>query len=134
MALRKWFVESAAFLGIAGRPPERRAAPRYDVHIDVWLRRRGLAPVAGSVVNISASGAAIRVHGWNVPEPSPWPTRLNHGDEMWVIGLLDTALSCWAIAVNNGLLRVHFSLDDASRHQLCDMILALPRDNPMQSH
>jgi len=132
--MRKWLSDSAVFLGILGRPPERRAAPRYDVHIDVWMRRQGLAPVAGSVINISANGAAIRVHGWNVPQPSAWPTRLNHGDELWVVGLLETAVSCWVITVDDGLLRVRFSLNDVMKQQMCDMIAALPRDDAARPH
>jgi hypothetical protein len=115
------------FFSPFGRRPERRAAPRYDIHIDAWLKRHGLAPAAGTVINLSVSGAAIRVHGWNVPEPSPWPTRLHHGDELWVTGLLDTPLSCWVITVDDGLLRVHFSANEAMRNQLHGIIAALPR-------
>jgi hypothetical protein len=132
--MRKWLSDSAVFFGIFGRPPERRAAPRYDVRVDVWLRRPGLTPVAGSAINISVGGAAIRVHGWNVPVPSAWPTRLNHGDELTVMGLLDKPVPCWAIAIHEGVLRVHFSLDDTMRHQLSDMISALPHDEPARPH
>ncbi len=111
----------------ARQGPERRAAPRHDVHFEVWLRRRGLPPAAGSVFSLSRTGAAIRVHGWNVPVPSPWPTRLVHGDEIWLTGLFDLPLSCWVIAVEEGVLRVHFSLDEVTRERLREMVDALPR-------
>jgi hypothetical protein len=132
--LLEWLRQrQSGFSGLFGpvrNGAERRTAPRYDVHIEVWLRQHGLAPVAGSVINISRSGAAIRVHGWNVPVPSAWPTRLNHGDEVWLTGLLDVPLSCWVIAVEDGVLRVHFSLEEAMRHQLREVISALPHDAP----
>jgi hypothetical protein len=124
--LRHWPL--AGLFGSAGHRPDRRGAPRYDVYFEVWLRRTGLAPVAGAVINISESGAAIRVHGWNVPVPSAWPTRLNHGDELWLAGLLGIPLSCWIIGVNDGVLRVHFSLNEAMRYQLREVIDAIPRN------
>ena len=132
--LREWLKQRqssiAGLFGSTGSVPDRRAAPRYDVYIDVWLRQDGLASVAGAVINVSRSGAAIRVHGWNIPVPSAWPTRLNHGDEVWLTGLLDVPLSCWAIAVADGVLRVHFSLDEPMREQLREVIAALPHDGP----
>lgn len=105
--------------------PERRGAPRHQVLFEVWLRRRGLAPAAGSVFSLSRTGAAVRIHGWNIPVPSPWPTRLLHGDEIWLTGLVEVPLFCWVIAVDEGVLRVHFSLDEEARDQLRDLIAGL---------
>jgi hypothetical protein len=113
--------------GSESQGADRRRAPRHDVHFEVWLKRRGLVPAAGSVFSLSRTGAAIRIHGWNVPVPSPWPTRLIHGDEIWLTGLFDTPASCWVIAVDDGVLRVHFSLDDDTREKLHEMIAALPQ-------
>jgi hypothetical protein len=102
----------------ATRQSDRRGAPRHEVDYAVWIKRRGLVPVAGTMINISRSGAAIRVHGWHVPVPGPWPIRLNHGDEVWLTDLLDQPLSCWVIAIEEGVMRVHFTLDEATRHEL----------------
>jgi hypothetical protein len=52
---------------------------------------------------------------------------LNHGDEIWLTGLFDTPASCWVIGVNEGVLRLHFSLDDDTREKLHEMIAALPQ-------
>jgi hypothetical protein len=113
-----------------GAPPAggsgQRQAPRHDAQIEIWLRRRGLAPNAAMVMNISRSGAAIRIHGWNVPVPSPWPTRLKHGDEVWLVGLLSAPISCWVVTVDDGVLRVRFELDDQMREQLHTLIESLP--------
>ena len=125
--LQKWQTGLSGLKGSSSQGAERRGAPRHDVHFEVWLRRRGLVPAAGSVFSLSRTGAAIRIHGWNVPVPSPWPTRLNHGDEIWLTGLFDIPASCWVIAVNEGVLRVHFSLDEDTRDKLRDMIAALPQ-------
>jgi hypothetical protein len=125
--LQKWQAGLPGFKAPVSQGPERRGAPRHDVHFEVWLRRRGLVPAAASIFSISRTGAAIRIHGWNVPVPSPWPTRLNHGDEIWLTGLFDTPVSCWVIAVDEGVLRVHFSMDEDTRDQLREMITALPQ-------
>jgi hypothetical protein len=41
--------------------------------------------------------------------------------------LFDTPASCWVIGVNEGVLRLHFSLDDDTREKLHEMIAALPQ-------
>ncbi len=110
--------------GSMGRQDERRGALRHDVQFNVHLRRPGISPVAGSVINISWSGAAIRVHGWNAPTPAAWPTRLSHGDELWITGLLDSPLLCWVVTVDDGVLRVHYTLNEPMRDQLQEKIAA----------
>jgi PilZ domain len=120
------------------RPPrhaaERRTTPRYDVNFDVWLKQHDIAPVAGSVINVSRNGAAIRIHGWNVPVPSAWPTRLTNGDEVWVTGLIDTPLFCWVIAVDDGVLRVRFAPDETMREQLREMIATIQHHDLAPRH
>jgi hypothetical protein len=129
--LQKWQTGLVGPKEVPSQGAERRGATRHDVHFEIWLKRRGLVPAAGSLFNLSRTGAAIRIHGWNVPDPSPWPTRLKHGDEIWLTGLFETPVSCWVIAVDAGVLRVHFSLDDDTRDKLHDMIAALPqRERP----
>jgi hypothetical protein len=136
--LLSWFrkrqVAPAGFFGTISEAAERRGAVRHDVQFDVLLRRDGIAPVMGAVINISRSGAAIRIHGWNPPVPAAWPTRLNHGDEVWLVGLFDLPLFCWVIAVDENVLRVHFSLDDRMRRQLGEMIAALPDRDTESRH
>jgi hypothetical protein len=106
---------------------DRRRAARHDLDLAVTLSRAGIAPVAALMVNISRSGAAIRIHGLHVPVPGPWPTRLRNGDEIWVSGLLDEPVSCWVVAVSDGVLRVHFQLDEPMRLQLREKLPILAR-------
>jgi hypothetical protein len=81
-----------------------------------------MPPFAASLINISTTGAAITLPGWDLPAPAPWPTRLEHGDEISLTGLLDVPLSCWVIAVEDSTLRVRFLFDDVVRNKLRDMI------------
>ena len=128
--LRHRLAGPAVASGAAISSRDRRSAPRHDVEQAVVLSRSGLAPVAGLLVNISRSGAAIRIHGLHVPVPGPWPTRLRNGDEIWLSGLLDDPISCWVVAVGDGLLRVHFSLDETMQLQMRQKIPVLSRHDP----
>jgi hypothetical protein len=69
-------------------------------------------------VNISISGAAVRILGWSLAAHETWLTRLSHGDELRLAGLLDDPLLCWVIAVEQGVLRVRFLRDDGLRQKL----------------
>jgi hypothetical protein len=79
-------------------------------------------PVAALMVNVSMSGAAIRVFGWDAPEPEEWPIQPKHGEELEISGLLDVSLSCWVVALDDGVLRVRFLLDETLRPLLRDKI------------
>ena len=129
--LPKWLRDglpgSAGSSDTGGDPRDRRAAPRFDVDQAVSLIRPGFLPAAGLVFNISRSGAAIRIHGIQAPVPAPWPARLKHGDEISLLGLLTNPVSCWVVGVEDGVLRVHFSLDAANRRQLGAKIATLSR-------
>ena len=104
-------VESAHVPG--ARPAlDRRGATRFDVDVEVTLSARGRIPMTALVFNLSRSGAAIRIHGVHVPVPEPWPVRLKHGDELWVAGVVDDPIFCWVVTTENGVLRVHFALED----------------------
>jgi hypothetical protein len=52
---------------------------------------------------------------------------LKNGDEIWLSGLLDKPVSCWVVAVNDGMLRVHFLLDEAMRIQMREKLPLLSR-------
>lgn len=106
---------------LAGRS-ERRDAVRYEISLPVSLRRDGMPPFAGSLINISISGAAITLHGWNVPVPAPWPTRLKHGDEIALTGLLDVPLGAWVVAREEAVLRVRFLIDETVRERLAALM------------
>ena len=69
-------------------------------------------------MNISITGAAVRVNGWSAAAQETWLTGLDHGDELMLAGLLDVSLSCWVIAVDEGVLRVRFLRDDGLRQRL----------------
>lgn len=107
---------------IAPTVVERRGAERIETSVPVSIRGDGMLPCAGTVINISMTGAAISLHGWNVPVPAPWPTRLHHGDEIALVALLGVPLACWVVAVDEGLLRVRFLFDDVARRQLRELI------------
>ena len=42
--------------------PERRADKRYEVYLPVSIAPREAQPIAGTIVNLSVRGAAIRLH------------------------------------------------------------------------
>lgn len=111
--------------GVPAAVPNRRGTPRFDVNQPVSIGGQGRPPVEGSLINISMSGAAVHVYGWNVPDSALWPTRPVHGNELWLAGLLDVAIPCWVIAVEDAMLRVRFLLDETLRNQLRDKIESL---------
>jgi hypothetical protein len=104
---------------------DRRGAQRFDAHQSVSIRRTGLPSVSGSLVNISVTGAAILIPGWSLAAHETWLTRLAHGDEIWLAGLLDPPVSCWVIAVDEGVLRVRFLRDDRLREKLRMLIAGM---------
>jgi hypothetical protein len=97
---------------------DRRSATRFDVDVEVTLSARGRIPITALVFNMSRSGAAIRIHGAHVPVPEPWPVRLRNGDELWVAGIVDEPIFSWVVAFMNGVLRVHFALEDEMQTKL----------------
>lgn len=105
----------------------RRNARRFAAQHPVFVQRDGMISVVGTLENISISGAAVRVHGWNVPLPAPWPTFLNPGEEIALAGVLDTPLTCQVVAVNDGLLRLRFPSGDTLRDRLGDAIAGVAR-------
>jgi hypothetical protein len=85
-----------------------RAHERYEASIAVSVGPLGMRPVAGTVINISQGGAAIRINGWQA-EIMAWLTLLNKDDEMRLTGLRAVPMQCWVVAFGDGILRVHFS-------------------------
>jgi hypothetical protein len=129
--LRDGLTGSAETAGGAGNARDRRVAARFDVDHAVSITRQGMVPAAGLVFNISRSGAAIRIHGLQAPLPGPWPARLKHADEIWLSGLLDAPVPCWVVGVGDGVLRVHFSLNETMQKQLRARIAILSRRMPV---
>jgi len=112
------------------RMRDDRAAERFDVCQSVSIGLPGDVVVTGSVINISVTGAAIRVDGWNTSR-TEWLAGLDQGDELWVEGILPGGLiSCWVVVSDEGLLRVHFSRDEAQRRQLRVAIARLAAPTP----
>jgi hypothetical protein len=105
--------------------PDRRGTQRYATTLPVSLRKSELPPFVSSLINISTTGAAITLHDWDAPEPAPWPTRLKHGDDLALTGLLDVPLQAWVVAADEGVLRVRFLVDEAVRTKLHEMITRL---------
>jgi hypothetical protein len=101
---------------------ERRVAERFTVRRPVSIRRPGSSSVRGILLNISLTGAAVHIQGWNVADDAPWPTMVGQGDEVWLTGLLNVPLACWAIAVDDGVLRVRFLRDPGTQAALRDLI------------
>jgi len=95
-----------------------RDAIRHDANIRVAFHPRGIPPVAGTVINISVGGAAIRIHDWTNMASAMWLSDLDQGDELGLTGLLDIPMSCWVVTFDDDVLRVHFAPDGAVRDLL----------------
>jgi hypothetical protein len=97
---------------------ERRSDERQSAFIPVLIGLRGQPPLAGSVINISLNGAAIRINEWN----AAWLISLDQSDEMWLAGLLEVPVICWVVIVEKDVIRVHFAWDHEFRNQLQELI------------
>ena len=102
--------------------PERRADKRYEVYLPVSIAPRGTQPIAGTIVNLSVRGAAIRLHQPRRGAQASWLDLLNQGDELWLGALLEAPVACWVVVIDDGVLRVHFGSDDELRGQLRGVI------------
>jgi hypothetical protein len=102
--------------------PERRAAERFETTLPVSLRKPGMSSFGASLINISMTGAAINLEGWDMVATPPWPLRLEHGEEITLARLLDAPLSAWVVNVNDAVIRVRFLLDDPLRAKLQTLI------------
>jgi hypothetical protein len=102
---------------------DRRAARRYDKNRPVTIVRDLCLSAQSFIVNISLTGAAIRVYsGWYIPETVDWVTKLKSGDDIWLSDLLPEPVFCWVVALDDGVVRVRFSLTEAARSQLRQLI------------
>ena len=97
-----------------------RDAVRHDANIPVSIQPRGMPPVAGTVIDISVGGAAIRIHRMN--NAATWLFHLDQSDELGLTGLLADPMSCWVVTFDDDVLRVHFPPNGAVRHQLRGVI------------
>jgi len=87
--------------------PDRREDERYEAYHPISVSLPGPPPaVAGTVINMSLSGAAVRIPGWAARAPAAWLARLDRGDELRLDGLLDIPVSCWVIKADAGVLRL----------------------------
>jgi hypothetical protein len=93
---------------------DRRANERFRLYQPVSVGPPRTPPVAGTVVDLSIGGAAIRIEG---TRPA-WLTGLNQDTEISLGGLLAVPISCQTVAWDRGVLRVRFTLDDTLRHEL----------------
>ena len=120
--LRRWRHQSEPWKPGA---PERRADKRYEVYLPVSIAPLGTQPIAGTIVNLSVRGAAIRLHQPHQPRRGPrvsWLDLLNQGDELWLGALLEVPIACWVVVIDDGVLRVHFAPDDEMRGKLRGVI------------
>ena len=92
---------------------EERHARRYAVSVPVCIGPLDDMAVAGTMLNVSLTGAAIRIEG-----SARWLSRLDHGDEMSLAGLLDRGLLCWVVTLDEDVLRVHFHQGRETADQL----------------
>src|SRR4051794_15721256 len=93
---------------------DRRAWPRFPMDQSVSVGPPGEAPVVGTLVNLSLSGAAIRIHHWD----APWLERLNQSDQLWLAGILDAPFLCRVVVTDKGMVRVHFEDDAGLRRRI----------------
>ena len=103
---------------------ERRAALRYSVNATVWIGRCGLCTVTATLIDISETGAAVRLRSAGTLGGQAWPFYLLNGDELWLTGLLPDMLIGWVIAVDDDVLRLHFWDDAGTRNRLSRLIEA----------
>ena len=62
----------------------------------------------------------------------PWPLRLNSGDELWLVDLIELPLPCWVIETELGLIRVHIYHDRRTREPLQTLIANLAATSQRQ--
>jgi hypothetical protein len=105
--------------------PDRRADERYEAYHPVNVSIGPYSAVSGTVINISLGGAAVLIAGWRATAPAEWLTRLEPGDELHLGGLLDGLVTCRAIKVDAGVIRVQFAQDEALRSRLREIIDSL---------
>ncbi len=124
----------SAIFGLARKGPapnrvvrtgDRRGAERFEVGHQVSIGLPGTSPVAGTITNLSVSGAAIHIEGWNGRARAAWLAQLGRGDELWMMGLLGIPMSCWVVSFEGDLLRVHFARDGGLRSRLREVISKL---------
>jgi hypothetical protein len=101
---------------------EQRGAPRHNVERDILIRRRGELPAPGRLMNISETGAAVRIRPPTQPATGLWPYYLSNGDDVWLTALIDDPVTCWVIAVDHDVLRLRFAHDSAIRPQIRALI------------
>jgi hypothetical protein len=108
-------------------PPmqERRVAPRYAMERDVWVRHRRHLPAAATLINISYSGAAVRLRRVARVIGMTWVFCLRSGDEVHLSGLIDDPVACWVVAEDGDVLRVRFLPDDGTRPAMDDLVARL---------
>ena len=73
-------------------------------------------------MNISETGAAVRLDPLPHMAAACWAYYLSNGDNVWLSGLLDDPVGCWVIAVDQDVLRVRFDQDDVVRRQVRALI------------
>jgi hypothetical protein len=114
-------VLSTQSVGTQG-PSEQRGAPRRSVERNLLIRRRGEVPAAGRLMNVSETGAAVRIRSPKDLTTGLWPYELSNGDDVWLTELVGDPVSCWVVAVDHDVLRVRFAPDDAIRAQIRALI------------
>jgi hypothetical protein len=106
---------------------DARASPRYAITQAIRFTRKGHAPAPALLVNLSEGGALARIKV-RAPEEAivpPWPLRLSHGDELWMVDLIELPLPCWLIETGVGLIRVHIYHDRRTHEPLQALIARL---------
>lgn len=98
--------------------PERRAAPRVRLVRNVLIRRRGEIPTPGTLIDLSETGAAVRIEPHTDIFEGVWPFKLANGDDIWLTALLEDPVECWVVAVYRDVLRIRFARDDGLRIRL----------------
>ena len=115
---------------------DERASPRYAITKPIRFTRKGHAPAPASLVNLSEAGALARIKAPVRPSEDamipPWPLRLNSGDELWLVDLIELPLPCWVIETELGLIRVHIYHDRRTREPLQTLIANLAATSQRQ--
>ncbi len=109
-------MEVVTYIRATDEAADWRSFRRYTVREPVRILADPMAPFSGSLVSVSRSGAAIECDASLPP-----------GQPCAIVGLVDDELPARVVSCRDGVLRLHFSEDEAIQEQLVAYVMSLPQ-------
>ena len=102
---------------------DQRGAPRFAARRALWLAQPTFPRVPGELVNLSMTGASVRISASIGGENDYFRSHYHRvhrrrGDELFISGLLAKPVCCWIVAADDDILRVHLMLTPEQRDEL----------------